>query len=87
MGTLVLTTGLRAASELRLTTDRSPVPLGTVFSSNRMRAKALGYALHFVAGLAFAFVYYAIFVPSTRAAGGWGRPSACSMHCSPARRW
>jgi hypothetical protein len=61
-GTLVLTTILRAASELRLTRMDLPFLLGTVFSGNRLRAKALGYALHFVAGLVFALVYYAIFV-------------------------
>jgi hypothetical protein len=62
VGTLVLTTGLRAASELRLTRMDIPFLLGTAFSSNRMRAKAIGYLLHFVAGQMFAFVYYGIFV-------------------------
>jgi hypothetical protein len=61
-GTLVLTTILRAASELRLTRMDIPFLLGTAFTANRMRAKALGYALHFVAGLLFALVYYALFV-------------------------
>ena len=61
-GTLVLTTVLRAASELRLTRIDLPFLLGTVFTENRLRAKVLGYALHFLAGLVFALVYYAIFV-------------------------
>jgi hypothetical protein len=61
-GTLVLTTTLRAASELRLTRIDLPFLLGTAFTANRLRAKALGYGLHFVAGLVFALVYYAIFV-------------------------
>src|SRR5438045_3688994 len=61
VGTLVLTTILRAASELRLTRIDLPFLLGTAFTANRLRAKALGYALHFLAGLAFALVYYAIF--------------------------
>jgi len=60
-GTLVLTTILRAASELRLTRIDLPFLLGTAFTANRVRAKALGYALHFVAGLAFALIYYALF--------------------------
>jgi hypothetical protein len=60
-GTLVLTTILRAASELRLTRIDLPFLLGTAFTANRLRAKALGYALHFLAGLVFALVYYAIF--------------------------
>jgi hypothetical protein len=62
IGTLVLTTILRTASELRLTRMDIPFLLGTAFTTNRLRAKALGYALHFVAGLVFALVYYAIFV-------------------------
>ena len=61
-GTLVLTTVLRAASELRLTRIDLPFLLGTAFTDDRLRAKGLGYALHFLAGLVFALVYYAIFV-------------------------
>src|SRR5213075_2852760 len=61
VGTLVLTTVLRAASELRLTRIDLPFLLGTAFTPNRLRAKALGYALHFFAGLIFALIYYAIF--------------------------
>jgi hypothetical protein len=61
-GTLVMTTILRAASELRLTRIDLPFLLGTAFTTNRLRAKALGYALHFVAGLGCAVGYYAIFV-------------------------
>ena len=60
-GTLVLTTILRAASELRLTRMDLPFLLGTAFTANRLRAKALGYGLHFLAGLTFALLYYAIF--------------------------
>ena len=69
VGTLVLTTMLRAASELRLTRIDLPFLLGTAFTANRLRAKALGYALHFLAGLAFALVYYAIF--SAIGESGW----------------
>jgi hypothetical protein len=61
VGTLVLTTCLRAASELHLTRIDLPFLLGTAFSTSRVRAKAIGYALHFVAGQAFAFAYYGIF--------------------------
>jgi hypothetical protein len=69
VGTLVLTTILRAASELRLTRIDLPFLLGTAFTANRLRAKALGYGLHFAAGLGFALVYYAIFVAIDRT--GW----------------
>jgi hypothetical protein len=61
IGTLVLTTGLRAATELRLTRIDLPFLLGTAFSADRTRARALGYALHFIFGLLFAGVYYLVF--------------------------
>jgi hypothetical protein len=62
VGTLVLTTALRAASELRLTRMDIPFLLGTAFTANRLFAKALGYFLHFAIGLFFALLYYAIFL-------------------------
>jgi hypothetical protein len=62
VGTLVLTTGLRAASELRLTRMDIPFLLGTAFSRDRVRAEAIGYGLHFVAGQGFAFIYYGVFL-------------------------
>ena len=61
LGTVVLTTALRAASELRLTRMDIPFLLGTAFSEDRRRAKAIGYGLHFVAGLVFALMYWAAF--------------------------
>jgi hypothetical protein len=60
-GTLVLTTTMRAASELRLTRMDIPFLLGTVLTENRVRAKAIGYALHLVFGVVFAVGYWAIF--------------------------
>lgn len=60
-GTLVLTTALRAASELRLTRIDIPFLLGTALTEDRVRAKAVGYVLHFVFGLVFAIGYWAIF--------------------------
>jgi hypothetical protein len=60
-GTVVLTTVLRAASELGWTRMDIPFLLGTALTEDRVRAKAVGYALHFVFGLLFALVYYAIF--------------------------
>jgi hypothetical protein len=61
VGTLVLTTALSAAGELGLTRMDLPFLLGTMVSSDRSRAKALGYAMHFVAGQLFALVYFGIF--------------------------
>ncbi|HET8565854.1 MAG TPA: hypothetical protein VFL77_05210 [Solirubrobacterales bacterium] len=61
VGTLVLTTALRAAGELGLTRMDLPFLLGTIVTSDRSRAKALGYAMHFAAGLLFALIYFGIF--------------------------
>lgn len=68
-GTLVLTTTLQAATELKLTRIDLPFLLGTIFTENRNRAKALGYVLHFGFGLLFALVYYGLFLAIHRA--GW----------------
>lgn len=68
-GTLVLTTALRAGSELRLTRIDLPFLLGTALTEDRVRASALGYGVHFLFGILFALAYYAVF----RAIGeaGW----------------
>jgi hypothetical protein len=68
-GTLVLTTALRAGNELNLTRMDLPFLLGTAFSDDRTRAKAIGYVLHFLVGMGFALVYYAIFLAVDRS--GW----------------
>jgi hypothetical protein len=65
-GTVVLTTILRTASELGLTRMDIPFLLGTAMTENRVHAKAIGYALHFVFGLLFALAYYAIFLAIDR---------------------
>jgi hypothetical protein len=68
-GTLVLTTMLATASHLRLTRMDIPFLLGTAWTEDRSRARALGYALHFVAGLVFSLFYYVAFLALGRA--GW----------------
>jgi hypothetical protein len=70
VGTLVLTTAMRAATELRLTRIDLPFLLGTAFTGDRGRAAAVGYALHLVAGLAFGAIYLAVFA-ALDAAGWW----------------
>lgn len=62
VGTIVLTTALRAASELRLTRIDLPFLLGTAVTEDRVRAKVVGYLLHFAFGVVFALAYYAVFV-------------------------
>ena len=61
VGTLLLTTGLVAATELRLTRIDLPFLLGTMLLAQRTRAKAFGYLLHFVMGQVFALAYYGVF--------------------------
>jgi hypothetical protein len=68
-GTFVLTTILRSASELRLTRIDLPFLLGTAVTTDRGRAKAIGYVLHFAAGLLFSMAYYVGFVVLDRS--GW----------------
>jgi hypothetical protein len=67
LGTVVLTTILRGASELRLTRIDLPFLLGTALTADRVRAKAVGFALHFGFGLLFALVYAAVFAVLDRA--------------------
>jgi len=62
VGTLVLTTVLRASTELRLTRIDLPFLLGTIATSSRRRAKAIGYVAHFLYGLLLAVGYYLIFL-------------------------
>jgi hypothetical protein len=60
VGTLVLTTTLRAANELGLTRVDLPFLLGTAVTGDRARAKAIGYLMHFLAGALFALIYLAV---------------------------
>jgi hypothetical protein len=60
---------LRAASELRLTRMDIPFLLGTAITADRMKAKAIGYVLHFLFGQLFALGYFALFVALGRS--GW----------------
>jgi hypothetical protein len=68
-GTLVHTTVLRAANELNVTRIDLPFLLGTAFTTDRIRAKALGYVLHFLAGIGFALIYFLMFLAIDRS--GW----------------
>jgi hypothetical protein len=68
-GTIVLTTVLRTGSELRLTRMDLPFLLGTAVTTNRTRAKVIGYLAHFAFGLAFSLVYFGLFSAVGRS--GW----------------
>ncbi len=62
VGTVLLTSGMRAATAFQLTRIDLPFLLGTAFTLDRRRAKVVGYVLHFSFGLLFSLVYYAVFV-------------------------
>ncbi|KAA8962461.1 hypothetical protein [Mycobacterium sp.] len=67
IGTLVLTTVMRAGSELKLTRMDLPFLLGTAITVHRSRAKAIGYVMHFAFGQLFGLGYYAIFAATHHA--------------------
>jgi hypothetical protein len=57
VGTLVMTTIARAASELGLTRMDLAFLLGTTVTENRRKARAIGYVFHFAIGIVFAAAY------------------------------
>jgi len=61
VATLVLTVALVASQELRLTRVNIPYLLGSIFTPERSRAKALGTLLHLVNGWLFSLLYVAAF--------------------------
>jgi hypothetical protein len=62
IGTLVLTTIMRTASEAGLTRMDLAFMLGTVVTDDRRKARAVGYLFHFVFGQLFALLYGAFFL-------------------------
>jgi hypothetical protein len=69
LGTLVLTTVLRAASELHVTRMDLPFLLGSAVTDHRTRAKVVGYILHLGMGMLFAAGYAVFFIAVGRS--GW----------------
>jgi hypothetical protein len=67
VGTILLTSGMRAATAFQLTRIDLPFLLGTALTVDRQKAKVLGYLLHFGFGLLFSLVYLAVFVALDRA--------------------
>jgi hypothetical protein len=62
IGTLAMTTIIKAATELGMTRMDLALLLGTVASDNRRKARAIGYVFVFALGIAFAEAYGAFFV-------------------------
>jgi hypothetical protein len=69
VGTLVMTTIMRGASEFGLTRIDLALLLGTTVSDDRRKARALGYVFHFLIGLGFALAYGGFFAIIGRS--GW----------------
>jgi hypothetical protein len=61
IGTLAMTTIIKSATELGLTRMDFALLLGTAFSENRRRARAIGYVVYFILGVIFAEAYGAFF--------------------------
>ena len=61
LGTLVLSTLAKAASEMALTRMDLPLLLGTAVTDNRRKARAIGYVFHLILGILFAMLYAAFF--------------------------
>lgn len=61
LGTLVLSTLTRAASEMALTRMDLPLLLGTTVTENRRKARAIGYVFHLIIGILFAMLYAGCF--------------------------
>jgi hypothetical protein len=61
IGTLAMATIIKAASELGITRMDFALLLGTAFTDNRRTARAIGYVLYFVLGVAFAEAYAGFF--------------------------
>ena len=78
-GTLVLTTMMRAASELGMTRMDLPFLLGTTITDDRRRARAIGYAMHFVLGILFGLAYAGLFMAIGRSSW-WLGALAGALH-------
>jgi len=72
VGTVVLTTGSRLAQQLGWTRMDIPLLLGTAFSTDRGRATAIGYAIHFANGLVFSLAYGLVFEATGEAGALFG---------------
>jgi hypothetical protein len=77
VATLVLTAIMASSQGLRLTRMNIPFMLGTLFTSDRDRAKLFGFALHVVDGWLFSLLYVAAF--ASWGAATWWRGAAIGL--------
>jgi hypothetical protein len=61
LGTLALSTVVKAASEMGFTRMDLPLLLGTAVTENRRTARAIGYVFHLILGVLFAMAYGGFF--------------------------
>jgi hypothetical protein len=61
LGTVVLSTLTKAASEMSLTRMDLPLLLGTAVTENRRKARGIGYVFHLMLGILFALLYAGFF--------------------------
>src|SRR6476620_153192 len=69
-GTLVLTTVTRGSQSLGLTRMDIPFMLGSIFTADRDRAKAVGFGFHLINGWVIA-CFYALIFNELRIATWW----------------
>lgn len=72
LGTAVLTSIVRAASEMGLTRMDFALILGTTVTTDRRRARAYGYSMHLAIGLALALAYAGMFLMLGRSSAWLG---------------
>jgi hypothetical protein len=75
--TVVLTTLMAGSQSVRLTRMSLPYLLGTMFTPNRDRASAIGFAVHLINGWMFSLLYVAAFHAWGRAT--WYRGAAIGL--------
>jgi hypothetical protein len=81
VGTVVISVGLALGQALGWSRMDLPLMLGTVYSEDRNRARAIGWGIHFVLGLLFSLVYAAIFA-AVGHAGWWFGLALGAVHAA-----
>jgi hypothetical protein len=81
VGTMVISVGLAFGQAMGWSRMDLPLLLGTVYSEDRNRARAIGWGIHFVLGLLFSLVYAAIFA-AVGHAGWWFGLALGAVHAA-----
>jgi hypothetical protein len=81
VGTMVISVGLAFGQAMGWSRMDLSLLLGTVYSEDRNRARAIGWGIHFVLGLLFSLVYAAIFA-AVGHAGWWFGLALGAVHAA-----